>query len=132
MQVRDWLHVEDHCRALDLLFEKGEPGETYNIGGGTELANRVLTELILELVGKPKTLIQPVKDRPGHDRRYALDTAKLRRLGWAPGVDFPEGLASTVEWYRSHEDWWRAIKSGSGEYRRFYEKHYGDEPAGRS
>jgi dTDP-glucose 4,6-dehydratase len=131
-QIRDWLHVDDHCRALDLLFEKGEPGETYNIGGGTELANLVLTERILELVGKPKTLIQPVEDRPGHDRRYALDTAKLMRLGWSLEVDFPEGLASTVAWYRSHEDWWRAIKSGSGEYRRFYEKQYGDEPAGRS
>jgi dTDP-glucose 4,6-dehydratase len=129
LQVRDWLHVEDHCRALDLLFEKGEPGETYNIGGGTELTNLVLTERILGLVGKPKTLIQPVKDRPGHDRRYALDTAKLRQLGWSPEVTFPKGLASTVEWYRSHDDWWRAIKSGSGEYRRFYEKHYGEEPA---
>jgi dTDP-glucose 4,6-dehydratase len=131
-QVRDWLHVEDHCRAVDLLFEKGDPGETYNIGGGTELTNRVLTERILELVGKPKTLIQPVKDRPGHDRRYALDTTKLKQLGWSPEVAFREGLTSTVEWYRSHDDWWKAIKSGSGEYRRFYEKHYGDEPADRS
>jgi dTDP-glucose 4,6-dehydratase len=131
LQVRDWLHVEDHCRALDLLFEKGELGETYNIGGGTELTNLVLTEHILDLVGKPKTLIQPVKDRPGHDRRYALDTTKLRQLGWSPEVPFENGLASTVEWYRRHADWWKAIKSGSREYRRFYEKHYGDGSAGQ-
>jgi dTDP-glucose 4,6-dehydratase len=131
LQVRDWLHVEDHCRALDLLFERGTPGETYNIGGGSELTNLALTERILELVGKPKTLIQPVEDRPGHDRRYALDTTKLRQLGWCPEVGFERGLASTVEWYRSHTDWWKAIKSGSGEYRRFYEKHYGEGPAGR-
>jgi dTDP-glucose 4,6-dehydratase len=131
LQMRDWLYVEDHCRALDLLFEKGEAGETYNIGGGTELTNLALTERILEFVGKPKTLIRPVKDRPGHDRRYALDTSKLRRLGWSPVVAFEKGLADTVEWYRSHADWWKAIKSGSREYRRFYREHYGDESTER-
>jgi dTDP-glucose 4,6-dehydratase len=128
LQVRDWLHVEDHCRALDLLFEQGVPGETYNIGGGTELTNLALTERILNLVGKPHGLMQRVEDRPGHDRRYALDTTKLRQLGWSPRIPFEEGLATTVEWYRNNESWWKAIKSGSPEYRRFYEKHYRKEP----
>lgn len=129
LQVRDWLHVEDHCRGLTLLMEKGRPGETYNIGGGTEITNLELTERILNLVGKPKSLIKTVADRPGHDRRYSLDTTRLRSLGWKPGVSFDEGLASTVEWYRSHQEWWKAIKSGSQEYRQFYQKHYGEEPA---
>jgi dTDP-glucose 4,6-dehydratase len=129
LQVRDWLHVEDHCRALDLLIEKGRPGETYNIGGGTELTNLELTQQILALVGKPKSLIKPVKDRPGHDRRYSLDTSRLKSLGWAPQVPFEEGLASTVEWYRSQDKWWKAIKSESQEYRQFHQKHYGEEPA---
>jgi dTDP-glucose 4,6-dehydratase len=129
LQVRDWLHVEDHCRALDLVMEKGQPGTTYNIGGGTELSNLELTERILALLGKPKSLIKKVADRPGHDRRYSLDTTRLRNLGWVPAVSFEEGLASTVEWYRSHEHWWRAIKSGSQEYRQFYRKHYGEGPA---
>ncbi len=129
LQVRDWLHVEDNCRALDLLIEKGRPGETYNIGGGTELTNLELTEQILALVGKPKSLIKPVKDRPGHDRRYSLDTSRLKSLGWAPQVPFEEGLASTVEWYRSQDKWWKTIKSESQEYRQFHQKHYGEEPA---
>ena len=126
LQVRDWLHVEDHCRALDLVIEKGQRGTTYNIGGGTERSNLELTERILALVGKPKSLIKKVADRPGHDRRYSLDTTRLRGLGWMPGVDFDEGLASTVEWYRSQEGWWKDIKSGSLEYRQFYQKHYGE------
>jgi dTDP-glucose 4,6-dehydratase len=126
LHVRDWLHVDDHCGALDLVIEKGQPGTTYNIGGGTELGNLELTERILALVGKPKSLIKKVADRPGHDRRYSLDTTRLRGLGWRPGVDFDEGLASTVEWYRSHEGWWKDIKSGSQEYRRFYQEHYGE------
>ena len=130
-QVRDWLHVEDHCRALDLLVEKGEAGETYNIGGGTEITNVELTRRILELVGKSDALIQNVKDRPGHDRRYSLDTAKLERLGWKPKKPFDEGLASTVDWYRDHSDWWQFIKSKSPEYRQFYRKHYGKEPEDR-
>ncbi|HEX9725248.1 MAG TPA: dTDP-glucose 4,6-dehydratase [Vicinamibacteria bacterium] len=129
LQVRDWLHVEDHCRGLSLLMDKGRPGETYNIGGGTELTNMELTTRILALVGKPSSLIKKVSDRPGHDRRYSLDTTRLRSLGWRPSVDFDTGLAATVEWYRSNQGWWKAIKSGSHEYRRFYQKHYGEEPA---
>ena len=131
LQVRDWLHVEDHCRGLSLLMDKGRPGETYNIGGGTELTNMELTKRILTLVGKPASLIKKVSDRPGHDRRYSLDTTRLRSLGWSPSIDFDTGLAGTVEWYRSNERWWKAIKSGSHEYRQFYQKHYGEEPASR-
>jgi dTDP-glucose 4,6-dehydratase len=129
LQVRDWLHVDDHCRALDLLIGKGEPGETYNIGGATELTNLELTDRILACLDKPKSLIRRVEDRPGHDRRYSLDTVRLRRLGWSPEVVFDEGISSTVKWYQDHVDWWKAIKSGNKEYRRFYEKHYGGTPA---
>ncbi len=126
LQVRDWLHVEDHCRALELLIEKGQAGETYNVGGGCELANIELTGRILDLVGKPNSLIQKVKDRPGHDRRYSVDTTRLRQVGWMPKVGFEEGLASTVEWYRQNTEWWRQIKSGKGEYKKFYEQQYGN------
>jgi len=129
LQVRDWLHVDDHCRALDLLIEKGEPGEVYNIGGETEVTNIDLTNRILACLEKPKSLIRTVEDRPGHDRRYSLDTARLRGLGWSPDVAFDEGLSTTVDWYRDHPDWWKGIKKGSKEYRRFYEKHYGGTPA---
>jgi len=125
LQVRDWLHVEDHCRALGLLIERGEPGQTYNVGGGTELTNLALTERILGLLGKPKRLIQKVTDRPGHDRRYSLDTARLRGLGWSPRRSFEEGLAATVAWYRENPAWWQRIKSNDPEYRRFYRDHYG-------
>src|SRR6187549_3435483 len=105
--VRDWLHVDDHCRAVDLLIEKGVPGEVYNIGGGNHVKNVDLTHRILALVGKPASLITPVADRPGHDRRYSLDTAKLQSLGWRPLEPFDEGLANTVTWYRDNERWWR-------------------------
>jgi dTDP-glucose 4,6-dehydratase len=116
--VRDWLHVEDHCRALDLLIANGEPGAVYNIGGGNEVANIDLTHRILELLGRPATLIAPVADRPGHDRRYALDTTKLRGLGWQPTVAFDTGLAATVSWYRDHENWWRPIKDDDPRFAR--------------
>jgi dTDP-glucose 4,6-dehydratase len=131
-QVRDWLYVEDHCRALDLLVEKGEPGETYNIGGGTEITNLELTRRILKLVGKSDALIQNVKDRPGHDRRYSLDTTKLKRLGWEPQQSFGEGLAATVDWYRDRIDWWQPLKAKGTEYRQFYQKHYGGDTKERS
>lgn len=127
LQVRDWLHVEDHCRAIDLLLDRGELGETYNIGGGHEITNLELTRKVLGILGKPESLIRHVDDRPGHDRRYSLDTAKLRSLGWEPQVGFDEGLVATVEWYRAHPDWWRRIKQGSGEYRRFHRLHYGED-----
>ena len=125
--VRDWLHVSDHCRAIDLLLEQGTPGEVYNIGGGHELTNVDLTHKILAAVGRPLSLIKPVADRPGHDRRYALDTTKLRGLGWTPHVPFDEGLAAVVEWYRTHEWWWRPIKTTDPAYRRYYAQQYGNK-----
>jgi dTDP-glucose 4,6-dehydratase len=124
MNVRDWLHVDDHCRAIDLLLERGRPGETYNIGGGNEVRNIDLTRRILSLVGRPESLIKPVTDRPGHDRRYSLDCAKLRAMGWAPQVPFDDGLRRTVDWYRAHEAWWRPIKEDSPAFRDHYQKHY--------
>jgi dTDP-glucose 4,6-dehydratase len=127
LQVRDWLHVEDHCRALELLIERGQPGQTYNIGGGTELTNLDLTQRILALLGKPESLIRRVADRPGHDRRYSLDTRRLRELGWSPQRSFDEGLSATVNWYRENPGWWRRIKLNDPEYRRFYREHYGQD-----
>jgi dTDP-glucose 4,6-dehydratase len=120
--VRDWLYVLDNCAAIDVVLRKGKDGEIYNIGGGNEIENIVITRQILRLTGKPETLIQPVADRPGHDRRYALDSAKVRALGWKPAHDFATALAATVEWYRAHGDWWRPIKSG--EFRAYYERQY--------
>lgn len=125
LNERDWLHVLDHCRALDRLIEQGAPGEAYNVGGGNHVKNIDLTRRILELIGKPATLIAPVADRPGHDRRYSLDTAKLRALGWRPDIRFDDGLAKTVEWYRENEDWWRPIKERDPEFQRFYRQQYG-------
>ncbi|HEX2342712.1 MAG TPA: dTDP-glucose 4,6-dehydratase [Vicinamibacterales bacterium] len=129
LNVRDWLHVSDHCRAIDVLIERGVPGEVYNVGGGNEVANRDLTERILALVGRPQSLITRVADRPGHDRRYALDSGKIRTLGWAPTVAFPEGLASTVAWYRENEWWWRPIKERDPAYREYYQAQYGTRRA---
>ena len=123
--IRDWLHVEDHCRALDLLIEKGTNGEVYNVGGGNEVANVDLTHMILDLVGRPRTLIRPVQDRPGHDRRYSLDTSKVRSLGWTPRQDFAEGIGKTVEWYRANEWWWRPIKDADPEFKAFHDAQYG-------
>jgi dTDP-glucose 4,6-dehydratase len=123
--VRDWLHVLDHCRALDLLIEKGTPGEVYNIGGGNEVKNVDLTHQILAWVDRPTSLIRPVPDRPGHDRRYCLDTSKLRSLGWAPHVEFEDGLHQTVRWYQENEWWWRPIKDQDPGYRAYYEAQYG-------
>jgi dTDP-glucose 4,6-dehydratase len=124
MNVRDWLHVEDHCRALDLLLEKGVPGETYNVGGGNEVPNIDLTRRILALLGKPETFIRRVTDRPGHDRRYSLDCGRLRGLGWSAQVPFDEGLRATVEWYRANEAWWRPLKENSAAFREHYQRHY--------
>jgi dTDP-glucose 4,6-dehydratase len=125
LQVRDWLHVSDHCRALDLLIESGVPGQTYNIGGDHEVRNLDLTRRILELVDRPTSLIQQVSDRPGHDRRYSLDTAKIRALSWRPRTDFEEGLRATVRWYRDNEWWWRPIKDRDPAFRAYYETQYG-------
>src|SRR3954466_1546569 len=122
---RDWLHVDDHCRAVDLLIAKGGPGEVYNIGGGNHVKNVDLTHQILALVGKPASLIKPVADRQGHDRRYSLDTAKLQSLGWRPLESFEQGLARTVKWYRDNERWWRPIKDEDPEFRKYYQSQYG-------
>ena len=124
MNVRDWLHVDDHCRGVAMLLDQGTPGETYNIGGGNEVPNVELTKRILALVGKPESLIQPVTDRLGHDRRYSVDTTKLRGMGWAPQVPFDRGLAETVEWYRAHPEWWRPLKEANPAFREHYQRHY--------
>lgn len=124
--VRDWLFVNDHCAAVDFLIENGENGETYNIGGGSERENWEITHKILEITGKPKTLIKPVADRQGHDRRYSLDAGKLAQLGFAISTDFNEALEQTVQWYQKNEAWWRAIKERSAEYKAFYAKQYGN------
>jgi dTDP-glucose 4,6-dehydratase len=121
--VRDWLYVIDNCAAIDLVLRKGGDGEVYNIGGGHEVENVVLTREILRLTGKPESLIQRVADRPGHDRRYSVDCTKVRRLGWTPRHPFATALESTVRWYREHEAWWRPLKSG--EFRAWYERQYG-------
>ena len=117
--VRDWLHVEDHCRGVDMLLTKGTPGQVYNIGGGNEVKNVDLTHRILELLGKPNSLIQPVEDRKGHDRRYSLSTDKLRQMGWEPIHDFTEGLSETVNWYKENEWWWRPIKEQDPRFREY-------------
>jgi len=124
LNVRDWLHVDDHCRAVEMLLTKGDLGETYNVGGGNEMPNVELTRRILSLLGKPETLIRRVTDRPGHDRRYSLDCGKLRALGWAPQVAFEEGLRETVEWYRENQPWWRPIKEANPAFREHYQRHY--------
>ena len=126
LNVRDWLHVQDHCRALDLLIDRGVAGEVYNIGGGNDIANLDLTRRILTLAGKPLSLITPVVDRPGHDRRYSLDTSKLRGLGWTPQVPFDAGLRDTVEWYRANGWWWRPIREEDEAFKAYYRVQYGN------
>jgi dTDP-glucose 4,6-dehydratase len=108
--VRDWIHVNDHCRALEFLFRKGVPGEIYNISGGNEKTNLEITYKILSLLKRDKSMIDYVKDRPGHDFRYSVDCSKLRSLGWIPEYSFDEGLAATVTWYSQNEWWWRPLK----------------------
>jgi dTDP-glucose 4,6-dehydratase len=112
LNVRDWLHVDDHCRGVQLVAERGRPGEIYNIGGGTELSNRELTHLLLEATGRDRSMVQPVTDRKGHDRRYSVDITKITtELGYAPQVPFSDGLAQTVAWYRERRDWWEPLRS---------------------
>jgi dTDP-glucose 4,6-dehydratase len=123
LYVRDWIHVEDHCRALDLILHRGKVGETYNVAGGDEKTNLEITHLILKKLKKPDSLIKHVKDRPAHDRRYSLDCSKIKaELGWKPGIALEEGISGTVEWYVANQAWWQKIKSG--EYLKYYEKHY--------
>jgi dTDP-glucose 4,6-dehydratase len=124
LNVRDWLYVDDNCGGIDAVLRKGALGEVYNIGGGNEVKNLALTRQILELLGKRPELIRFVADRPGHDRRYAIDCGKLRALGWRPATPFATGLKRTVSWYRDNPDWWRKIKSG--EWREYYERQYAE------
>ena len=121
--IRDWLYVGDHCVAIDLVMRRGTPGEVYNVGGHNERANIDVVRTILRLLGKPETLITYVKDRPGHDRRYAIDPAKIHReLGWLPTTSYEEGMEKTVAWYLSHRPWWENILSG--EYQNYYQRMY--------
>jgi dTDP-glucose 4,6-dehydratase len=124
MQVRDWIHVLDHCAGVEAAWGRGRPGEVYNFGGRCEKTNLDLTKLLLQLLGKPETLIRYVKDRPGHDRRYAIDCSKAQReLGWSPRVSFDRGLAETIAWYRANAAWVASIKNK--DYLSYYEKQYG-------
>jgi dTDP-glucose 4,6-dehydratase len=123
-QIRDWIHVEDHCRALLAALTSGKPGEVYNIGSDNEWANLTIVNRLLAILGKGSELIEYVKDRPGHDRRYAIDAAKAHaELGWAPRIPFEQGLSQTVSWYVQNRGWWERVRSG--EYRTYYERNYG-------
>ena len=123
--VRDWLYVEDHCKAIDLIIRNGRTGEVYNIGGHNERTNLEVVKTIIRILGKSEDLIKFVTDRPGHDMRYAIDPTKIRNeLGWFPETSFDEGIKKTVDWYLSNRDWWETIISG--EYMKYYEKMYGD------
>lgn len=125
LHVRDWLHVHDHCEALALILKSGVSGEIYNIGGHCERVNIDVARLIVSALGKSDALITHVRDRLGHDRRYALDTSKVeQQLGWKPRIPFEAGLKDTVRWYEDHVTWWTRIKEG--EYREYYEKTYGE------
>ncbi len=123
LQMRDYQYVEDHCEGIDVVLRKGTIGEVYNVGTGAEMRNIDMTRLILETLGKPTSLIQPVTDRPGHDRRYSLDVSKLRALGWQPRHTCAEAVVKTVHWYHANQWWWRKIKNGE-HYREFYQRLY--------
>lgn len=124
LNVRDWIYVEDHSAAVLSVIERGRPGEVYNVGSGCEVSNLDMTRAILRILGKPESLIRHVADRPGHDRRYAIDASRLRsELGWSPRYRFEEALEHTVRWYAENRGWWERVRSG--EYRRFYEMQYG-------
>jgi dTDP-glucose 4,6-dehydratase len=122
--VRDWIHVEDNCTAVDVVLRSGTPGEVYNIGGGNERTNMEITRLVLQATGRGEELIRYVGDRPGHDRRYSVDATKTRALGWEPRIPFAEGIAATVAWYGDRRDWWEPIKSG--EWKDFYARQYAE------
>lgn len=122
--VRDWLYVEDHCRAIDLILQKGRVGEVYNVGGHNEMKNIDIVKLICKALGKPESLIHFVKDRKGHDRRYAIDPAKIHReLGWLPETKFANGIQKTIQWYLDNEEWWQPIVNG--DYVKYYDRMYG-------
>lgn len=122
--IRDWLYVEDHCAAVQFVIDNGTVGESYNIGGGNEMANIEITDMILKGTGKPDSLKKYVQDRLGHDRRYSLSCKKLNKLGWQPKHDFPKAIQYTINWYKENEDWWKPLKSG--EYLEYYKKNYKD------
>ena len=125
LNVRDWLHVEDHCQAIDLVLHKGRDGEVYNVGGNNERTNIEIVKTILAQLGKPESLMKFVKDRPGHDRRYAIDATKLRtELGWEPKYTFETGIKQTIDWYLNNQEWWQNIISG--EYQEYFKSQYGD------
>ena len=121
-QTREWIFTEDYCRAIDLIIQKGEPGETYNIGTGYRRKNIEVTQFILSELGFGQEMIEYVEDRPGHDLRYALNSKKLLKLGWAPFLSFEEGLCRTIKWYQENREWWQKLKSG--EYLKYYKKQY--------
>ncbi len=123
LQMRDYQYVVDHCEAIDLVLQRGEIGEVYNIGTGSEMPNIEMTQLILEILGKPESLVRHVPDREGHDRRYSLDVSKIRALGWEPDHSCAEAIELTTRWYVENEWWWRKIKSG--EYKQYYQRQYG-------
>lgn len=129
-QERDWIHVEDHCAAIDFIIENGKEGEVYNIGGGNEKQNIDTALFILNVLAKDKSMIENVKDREGHDRRYALDCTKLKSLGWKPQIDFEEGLRDTIKWYEENEQWWKQIKND--EFMKYYETQYNHRFAGKN
>jgi len=123
LQIRDWLYVEDHCRAIDMIIHKGRIGETYCVGGNDEITNLEVAKIILRLMGKDEKYLEFVNDRPGNDKRYAIDFYKIHNeLGWEPKMDFEDGVKSTIEWYKKNEDWWKKIKSG--EYMTYYQNKY--------
>jgi dTDP-glucose 4,6-dehydratase len=124
-QVRDWLHVEDHCAGIELALRRGEAGTVYNVGGGEEVENREITRRVLELTGADASLVRRVDDRPGHDRRYSLDTSRLEQLGWTKAWRLAEGLPATVGWYRDHRAWWEPVKRSDG-YQDYYRRQYAE------
>lgn len=124
LQVRDWIHVRDHCEAIRLVWKEGKPGEVYNVGGSCEKTNLELTHTLLQLLSKPTSLIRYVQDRPGHDRRYAIDSSKIEKeLKWKPKIAFADGLRETVDWYQNNHQWVENVRTG--EYLKYYEKQYG-------
>jgi dTDP-glucose 4,6-dehydratase len=126
LQMRDYQYVLDHCEGIDIVLRQGQPGEVYNLGTGAETTNIEMARLILKLLNKPESLIQPITDRPGHDRRYALDCAKIKTLGWQSKHNFEQAIEATVNWYLANETWWRKIKSGQ-----YYQEYYHRQYAGR-
>jgi dTDP-glucose 4,6-dehydratase len=125
LQVRDYTYVEDHCRGILLALERGEPGEVYNVGADNQMHNIDMARFLLSEIGKPESLIEHVKDRPGHDRRYAVNSSKLRGLGWSPRYDAAAALRATIRWYAENRWWWEPIKSGDL-YREYYKRQYED------